>query len=171
MRHQNVRNADEVETREMIKGRHNMRLRQLGKPAGSRALGATLTEVAPGAVSFPRHAHHANEEAIYVLSGSGEARIGEERVAVRPGDWIALPAGPSHAHQMVNSSATDPLVYLCVSTMDTDIISAQHFWTGGLETAGPGCYDAVAIARTAGFRMLVMSRIRHAAPLTARSRP
>jgi hypothetical protein len=47
MRHQNVRNADEVEAREMIKGRHNMRLRQLGKPAGSRALGATLTEVAP----------------------------------------------------------------------------------------------------------------------------
>jgi hypothetical protein len=35
--------------------------------------------------------------------------------------------------------------------------------TGGLETAGPGCYDAVAIARAAGFRMLVMSRIRHAA--------
>ena len=79
MRHQNVRNADEVEAREMIKGRHNMRLRQLGKPAGSRALGATLTEVAPGAVSFPRHAHHANEEAIYVLSGSGEARIGDTR--------------------------------------------------------------------------------------------
>jgi hypothetical protein len=46
---------------------------------------------------------------------------------------------------------------------DTDIISAQHFWMGGLETAGPGCYDAVAIARAAGFRMLVMSRIRHAA--------
>jgi uncharacterized cupin superfamily protein len=35
---------------------------------------------------------------------------------VRPGDWIALPAGPAHAHQMVNS-ATEPLVYLCVSTM------------------------------------------------------
>jgi hypothetical protein len=34
MRHANVRNADEVEVREMIKGRHNMRLRQLGKPAG-----------------------------------------------------------------------------------------------------------------------------------------
>jgi hypothetical protein len=34
----------------------------------------------------------------------------------------------------------------------------QHFWAGGLETAGPGCYDAVAIARAAGFRMLVMSR-------------
>src|SRR6516164_2765917 len=54
MRHPNVRNADEVDAREMIKGRHNMRLRQLGKPAGSSALGATLTEVAPGGISFPR---------------------------------------------------------------------------------------------------------------------
>ena len=53
MRQENVRNADEVEVREMIKGRHNMRLRQLGKPAGSIALGATLTEVAPGGISFP----------------------------------------------------------------------------------------------------------------------
>ena len=85
MRHRNVRNADEVEVREMIKGRHNMRLRQLGKPAGSIALGATLTEVAPGGISFPRHAHNVNEEAIYVLSGSGEARIGDARVPVRPG--------------------------------------------------------------------------------------
>ena len=62
-----------------------------------------------------------------------------------------------------------PLSYCCPTTIlldpatDTDIISAQHFWTGGLETAGPGCYDAVAIARAAGFRMLIMSRIRHAA--------
>ena len=44
---------------------------------------------------------------------------------------------------------------------DTDIISAQHFWTGGLETAGPGCYDPAAIARRR-FPMLVMSRIRRA---------
>ena len=117
MRHANVRNVDEVEVREMIKGRHNMRLRQLGKPAGSIALGATLTEVAPGGISFPRHAHYVNEEAIYVLSGSGEARIGDARVPVRPGDWIALPTGLAHAHQMVNVSATEPLVYLCISTM------------------------------------------------------
>src|SRR5215831_15162079 len=80
MRHPNVSNADEVEVREMIKGRHNMRLRQLGKPAGSIALGATLTEVAPGGISFPRHAHYVNEEAIYVLSGSGEA----DRRCTRP---------------------------------------------------------------------------------------
>ena len=54
MRHANVRNVDEVDVREMIKGRHSMRLHQLGKPAGSIELGATLTEVAPGGISFPR---------------------------------------------------------------------------------------------------------------------
>ena len=57
--------------------------------------------------------------------------------------------------------------------------SFEHLRTDGIEgfqparpevlpemmsvSAGPGCYDAVAIARVAGFRMLVMSRIRHAA--------
>jgi hypothetical protein len=40
------------------------------------------------------------------------------------------------------------------------IISAQHFWTAGWKRL---VYDAVAIARAAGFQMLVMSRIRHAA--------
>src|SRR5215471_6376796 len=42
-----------------------------------------------------------------------------------------------------------------------------------LETARPDCYDAVAIARAAGFRVLVMSPHPSCGdcPLTARSRP
>ena len=38
-----------------------------------------------------------------------------------------------------------------IPATDTDIISAQHFWTGGLETAGSACYDAGAIGRNGGF--------------------
>jgi hypothetical protein len=45
---------------------------------------------------------------------------------------------------------------------DTDIISAQHFWTGGLETAAPGYYDAVGSLGRRVSECLVMSRIRHA---------
>ena len=37
------------------------------------------------------------------------------------------------------------------SATDTDIISAQHCWTGGLETAAPGCYDAVRDRSDGGF--------------------
>ncbi len=91
-----------------------MELRRLGAPAGGQMIGANLTTVAVGSVSFPHHYHCATEEGIYVLSGTGIARIGEQRVAIRAGDWIAFPVGPEHAHQMINDGA-EPLVYLCVS--------------------------------------------------------
>jgi uncharacterized cupin superfamily protein len=114
-RHPNIVNVDELEATETNKGKHQIRARRLGIPAGNAQLGATLTEIPPGAISYPFHYHCANEEAIYVLSGTGTARIGDTRIAVRAGDWIALPIGPEHAHQMINDGAL-PLVYLCVST-------------------------------------------------------
>lgn len=98
----------------MNKGKHRMVLRRLGAAAGSQMLGANLTEVAPHSVSFPFHYHCATEEAIYVLRGRGVARIGDARVAVDEGDWLAFPPGPSHPHQMINDT-DEPLVYLCVS--------------------------------------------------------
>jgi len=107
----------------MEKGKHRMKLRQLGRPAGSHVLGANLTEVAPGAVSFPFHYHCATEEALFILSGKGIARIGDARVEVRAGDYIAFPVGPEHPHQMINDG-TEPLVYLCVSAnaMKVDVV-------------------------------------------------
>src|SRR5215831_15005924 len=72
-----------------------------------------------------------------------------------------------------------PLRYCCPATIFRDPRNrhrhhlSAHFWTGGLETAGPGCDDAVAIARAVGFQVLVMSPHRSCGgcPLTARSRP
>jgi uncharacterized cupin superfamily protein len=113
-RHPSVIHPDEVDPMTIEKGRHRMKIRRLGAPAGSQLLGGNVTELPPGGVSFPFHYHCATEEAIYVLRGTGTARIGEERVPVREGDWIAYPVGPEHAHQMINDG-TEPLVYLCVS--------------------------------------------------------
>ncbi len=98
----------------MEKGRHRMQLRRLGAAAGGQVIGANVIEVPPGSVSFPFHYHCATEEALYVLRGTGTARIGEERVRVSEGDWIAFPVGPEHAHQMVNDGS-EALLYLCVS--------------------------------------------------------
>ena len=114
-RHANVVNIDEVEANDTQKGKHHVRARRLGPHVGNAQLGATLTELPPGAISFPLHYHCMNEEAIYVVSGTGTARIGSERVSVRAGDWIAFPVGPEHAHQMINDGDV-PLVYLCVAT-------------------------------------------------------
>lgn len=113
-RHPNVAHADEVPVMNMEKGKHRMQLRRLGAAAGGQMLGANLTEVPPGAISFPFHYHCATEEAIYVLRGAGTARVGDARIAVKAGDYLAFPPGPDHPHQMINDG-TEPLVYLCVS--------------------------------------------------------
>lgn len=112
----NIVNLDELAPSETRQGRHRWARRTLGEAAGGRQLGCSHMVLPPGAVSFPFHSHAANEEAIYVLAGRGTLRLGGERLAVRPGDWIALPCGPEHAHQLVNDS-DGPLEYLCVSTM------------------------------------------------------
>ena len=59
----------------------------------------------------------ANEEAIYVLEGSGTLRIGEEEVPISKGDYVTFPAAREEgAHQLVNTS-NSTLRYLCFSTM------------------------------------------------------
>jgi uncharacterized cupin superfamily protein len=113
-RHPNVINRDEANVMPMDKGKHRMQLRRLGAAAGAQLLGANLTELAPHSKSFPLHYHCATEEGVYIVRGTGIARIGDARVPVREGDFIAYPVGPEHAHQMINES-DEPLVYLCIS--------------------------------------------------------
>jgi uncharacterized cupin superfamily protein len=89
--------------------------RQLGVAAGSQKLGCTLYQIQPGKTGFPAHVHYANEEAIYILSGTGSLRLGSERHPVGAGDYVAMPAG-GPAHQLFNTG-TAPLEYLCFSTL------------------------------------------------------
>ena len=90
---------------------------QLGQAAGKKALGCSLMVVAPGGcIAFPYHAHAANEEAIYMLSGEGIMRRPQGDFTVRAGDHIALLTGEDNAHQLWNYHASEPLRYLCLST-------------------------------------------------------
>jgi len=94
-----------------------LRLRKkLAAAAGGRELGASLYRVPSGQKPWPRHAHLGNEEAIYVLDGTGEIAVGERVIALRAGAYVAIPAGAAHAHQIRNTG-DDDLVFLCVSTM------------------------------------------------------
>jgi uncharacterized cupin superfamily protein len=114
-RHPNVINQEEVQPRTTEQGKHHYITRTFGPHAGNAQLGGTLTEVPPGKIAYPFHYHSMNEEALYIISGRGTCRIGDSRVAVRAGDWIAFPIGPTHAHQIINDSDA-PLVYLALST-------------------------------------------------------
>ena len=117
------------------------RRKQLGSAAGGEKLGCSLYEVPPGRRAFPHHYHLANEEAIYVLEGSGTLRIGEEEIRVSEGDYVALPARAEAAHQLVNSSES-VLRYLCFSTMiEPDVMvypdSGKVGIFGGAAPGGP----------------------------------
>ena len=85
-RHPNVINQDEIEPRTTTQGKHAYVTRTFGPHAGNAQLGATLTEVPPGKISYPFHYHCIKEEALYVISGTGTARIGEARVRQRAPD-------------------------------------------------------------------------------------
>jgi hypothetical protein len=64
-RHANVINIDEVRPRSIDQGRHFLTVQSLGAAAGSRQLGAALTIVPPGHISFAALCHFASEEAFY----------------------------------------------------------------------------------------------------------
>lgn len=91
-------------------------VKQLSRFSGGQELGASLYRLAPGKRMCPFHYHLGNEEAIFILEGSGTLRLGEARHGVNAGDYIALPAGEAHAHQLINTS-DQSLTYLCISTM------------------------------------------------------
>lgn len=96
--------------------------KKLAAATGGREIGASLYRMPPGARPWPRHFHTANEEAIYVVAGEGAIAIGDELVPLRAGDYVALPAGAAHAHQIRNDSTAD-LVFLCISTMrEPDVV-------------------------------------------------
>jgi uncharacterized cupin superfamily protein len=110
-RHPNVVNVEEVEPADQGRGNFGFRKRRLGAEAGGVALGCSHLEVAPGKTAFPFHFHSGFEEALFILEGEGAARIGQETVAVRAGDYVVFPPGPSMPHALTNSGSA-PLRYL-----------------------------------------------------------
>ncbi len=77
---------------------------------GMTHLGIHLVRVEPGKETTEFHFHHQEEEFMYIISGRGMAEIGDEQVAVGPGDFLGFSA-PSLPHAMRNPFDED-LVYL-----------------------------------------------------------
>jgi uncharacterized cupin superfamily protein len=82
----------------------------LGPRTGLTRTGVNLARIPPGKESFVFHVHHGEEEWLYVLSGRGVAEVGDEALAVGPGDFLGFPAG-GPAHHLRNDG-TEDLVYL-----------------------------------------------------------
>ncbi len=109
---------NDLDWQESSHGEFVVRRKSLSNSAGGKRLGASLYELAPGKKAFPFHCHHNNEEAVLVLRGNGTLRLPNKTIAITENDYIALPCGHEHAHQIINTSEA-MLSYLCISTMQS----------------------------------------------------
>jgi uncharacterized cupin superfamily protein len=75
--------------------------RSLGDAVGLKNLGVHIIDVPPGAWSTEYHSHDYEEECIYVLSGTGVARLGAGRQRIAAGDFIGCPIN-GVAHDLHN---------------------------------------------------------------------
>jgi uncharacterized cupin superfamily protein len=99
----------------------SFRRKRLAAAAGGEELGCSLYELPPGKKSWPFHFHTGNEEAIYVLAGTGQLRTADGVESLDSGDYVAFPTGTEGAHRVVNDGDA-PLRYLALSTMnDPDV--------------------------------------------------
>lgn len=62
--------------------------KSLGDATGLTGLGIHLIEVEPGCDTTETHVHYCEDEAVFVLSGTGMALIGDTSQAIKAGDFI-----------------------------------------------------------------------------------
>lgn len=71
-------------------------------------------------MNFPYHAHSAQWEAYYILSGSGQMKTPAGLYDIRQGDYLVCP--PDEPHQLINTTRED-LVYLVIANQpQADVI-------------------------------------------------
>jgi uncharacterized cupin superfamily protein len=114
----NVVNADELawSSEGSPDGRFAFGRKRLALEAGARGIGGSLVRLPAGKRLLPKHWHAANEEALYVLAGTGTVTVGSDEIAVRAGDWITFLPGDAHVHS-VRNDGPDELLFLALSTM------------------------------------------------------
>lgn len=110
--------AGEMEWTDLDHGDNEFRRKRLGAETAGDELGCSLYELPEGKQAWLRHYHEGNEEAIFVLSGTGTVSLGpdaEER-ELSAGDFVALPRGEAGTHAVEGGEGG--LRYLMVSTMN-----------------------------------------------------
>jgi uncharacterized cupin superfamily protein len=95
---------------------------EVGFWIGARHLGYQVVKLPPGARFCPVHAEFSEEELFIVFAGEPSIRTPRETLRCRPGDLIAFPAGPDHAHQVINESGTEATLLLLGQELPQNVV-------------------------------------------------
>ncbi len=110
IRTRELKPADGLSFRHPLNPNSEAQFFRLSRPAGLQRAHVNLLRVPPGKEAFMLHRHSVQEEWSYIVEGEGTAQIGEEKIKVAAGDFIAFPLN-GKAHTIVNTGTGD-LVYL-----------------------------------------------------------
>ena len=94
--------------------------KSLGDLTGLTGLGIHVIEVEPGFETTEYHVHYIEDEAVYILEGSGEAEIGDDRVAIKAGDFLGYRKG-GLAHTIHNTGDTTLRCLVIGQRLDSDV--------------------------------------------------
>lgn len=83
--------------------------RRLGDVFGLTAFGVNLARLGPGAHSALRHAHHLEDEFVYILEGTPTLLTDAGETPLRPGMCAGFKAGTGDGHALVNRSDAEVL--------------------------------------------------------------
>jgi uncharacterized cupin superfamily protein len=92
---------------------------------GLQRTGVGLAKIPPGKESFIYHAHHQEEEWIYILSGRGIAEIEGETLEVSAGDFMGFPT-PFVAHHLRNPYGEELIYLVGGENVDVEIVDFPH---------------------------------------------
>jgi GST-like protein len=112
----------EIALEQRLNPRSRFRDAWLAHHAGLDRIGLSRARIAPGGESFAYHAHHAEQEWVFIVSGRARARIDGQDHELGPGAFAAFPA-PQAPHLMTNPFDED-CVYLMGGEvgLPTDVI-------------------------------------------------
>jgi uncharacterized cupin superfamily protein len=85
----------------------------------------SLVRLPPGKDSFAYHAHHYEEEWIYILSGRAMADIDGDAVEVGPGDFMGF-AAPSVPHLLRNTFDEECTYLMGGEDKPIEVVSYPH---------------------------------------------
>ncbi len=92
----------------------------LSDRVGMKRAHLNLVRVPPGKAAFPVHSHALQEEFVFVLSGSGTARIDEQDCAIGAGDYLGFPTDGT-PHGLRNTGDEDLVCLMGGERTETEI--------------------------------------------------
>ncbi|MHB1203139.1 MAG: cupin domain-containing protein [Acidithiobacillus sp.] len=94
--------------------------KSLGDAVGLQYLGVHIIHVDTGKESTEYHLHHYEEEAVYVLSGSGTLIIGGDQYPIAHGDFFGFPRNTA-AHSIINDGTQTLICLVMGQRLDQDV--------------------------------------------------